>query len=190
MPVLYLIRHGNAVGSFGEEENPGLDELGRVQASAVARTLAHLGPLDIISSPFFRAQQTSEPLAKMWDCTPRIEPGVGEIPFPTKNPIERIQWLKAVTGEKWSNLDRGLRAWQRGVLSALRSLEKDTVAFTHFIAINVMMGEVIGNDRVVCFRPDNVSVTIVNRNGAKFTLVERGAELNAGSIPELPELPP
>ena len=40
---LYLIRHGQPKAGFGEDRDPGLDELGRQQAAAVAKELESLG---------------------------------------------------------------------------------------------------------------------------------------------------
>ncbi len=62
MATLYLVRHGKASSGWGLEKDPGLDDLGRIQAKAAARTLASLGPLAIITSPQKRAWETCEPL--------------------------------------------------------------------------------------------------------------------------------
>ena len=66
MTKLYMVRHGRAQAGFGGAMDPGLDELGRSQADAVAEKLRSLGPLRILSSPLARAQQTAAPLAKKW----------------------------------------------------------------------------------------------------------------------------
>src|SRR5580700_6200960 len=82
MPRLYLVRHGRAAATFAEAADPGLDELGRSQAEAVGAKLAPLGPLAIVSSPLKRAQETSAPLAALWQRKPLIEQAVSEIPSP------------------------------------------------------------------------------------------------------------
>lgn len=176
MARLYLVRHGKATASWGEEHDPGLDGLGKAQAKGIAQALAHLGPLRIITSPLVRAQETAEPLAKIWGCTHRVEERVGEIPSPTKDLMGRAEWLQDVMGERWSNLGEDLQAWRHGVIEALSALDVDTVVFTHFIAINVAVGAATGNDRVVCFWPDNGSITIVEGNGSTLNLIKRGDE--------------
>ncbi len=179
MARLYLVRHGKATASWAEDFDPGLDKLGKAQAKGVAQALAHLGPLDVITSPLLRAQETAEALSDIWGYTQRIEERVGEIPSPTRDLMHRAQWLQEVMGERWSNLGKDLHSWRKGVVEALLTLDADTVVFTHFIAINVVVGAATGDDRVVCFWPDNGSITIVEKDGSRLRLIERGDEGNA-----------
>jgi broad specificity phosphatase PhoE len=173
----YLVRHGKAAASWAEDLDPGLDRLGKAQAKGVAQTLAPLGPLEVITSPLLRAQETAQPLSDIWGCTPRIEERVGEIPSPTKDLMHRAQWLQEVMGERWSNLDKDLHSWRQGVVETLLALDVDTIVFTHFIAINVVVGAATGDDHVICFWPDNGSITIVEADGLHLLLLERGDEL-------------
>ena len=69
-----------------------------------------------------------------------------------------------------------LLLWRQGVVEALLALKVDTVVFTHFIAINVVVGAATGDDRIVCFWPDNGSITIVEADGSRLTLMELGDE--------------
>ncbi len=176
MARLYLVRHGKAEGAWGVEYDPGLDDLGRAQAKATAQSLAPLGPLNIISSSFARALETSAPLAEIWDATPRVDERIGEISVLTKDPGERAKWLQKVMGEKWSNLDRDLNVWRRHVIEAFCEPEEISVLFSHSIAINVAMGEATGDDRVVCFWPENGSVTTIDVNGSVLSMIRRGVE--------------
>jgi broad specificity phosphatase PhoE len=176
MVKIYLVRHGRATSGWGLEEDPGLDDLGRFQAQATADKLAPLGPLHIISSPRVRAQETATPLAKIWNIGPAIEDRVGEIRFPAEKSANRIEWLKKIMVDQWPNLDRDLQQWRREVIEALLSIKNDTVVFTHYIAINVAVGQATDDDRVVSFRPDNASVTIVETHGNSLYLVNRGNE--------------
>jgi len=176
MAKLYLVRHGRAAAGWGMELDPGLDDLGRTQARAAARKLAPLGPLPIISSPRARARETALPLAKMWDAAPAIDERLGEIRFPSETPADRVHWLKEVMADQWPNLAQDLQQWRQEVLEALLSIETDTVAFTHYIAINAAVGFATADDRVVSFNPDNASITILETDGSRLCLVERGAE--------------
>ena len=187
MARLYLVRHGKAAARWSEDFDPGLDGLGKAQARGVARALVHLGPLDVITSPLLRAQETAEPLSDIWDCEQRTEERVGEIPSPTMDLIGRAHWLRDVMEESWSNLGEDLHSWRRSVLKALLALGGDTVVFTHFIVINVVVGAATGDDRVVCFWPDNGSITTVESHGSRLTLIERGHELGMedGSGPHI-----
>jgi broad specificity phosphatase PhoE len=176
MAQIYLVRHGRAASGWGLETDPGLDDLGRSQALATAQKMAPRGPLPIISSPRARARETAMPLAEIWDIQPAIEERVGEIRFPSDTPADRVRWLKEVMMDQWPNLGPDLRQWRRKVLNALLSIATDTVVFTHFIAINVAVGHATADHRVVSFRPDNASITILETHGNKLHLVERGLE--------------
>ena len=176
MAKIYLVRHGKATAGWGMEKDPGLDDLGQAQAKTAALTLAPLGPLHIITSPLTRTRETSRPLAKLWGIEARVEPRVGEIRFPSETPADRVQWLKEVMIDQWLNLDQSLQKWRREVIEALVSIDTNTVVFTHYIAINVAVGHAIEDDRVVCFRPDNASITVMETNEGNLLLIERGVE--------------
>jgi broad specificity phosphatase PhoE len=176
MAKLYLVRHGRAASGWGMEKNPGLDELGHAQARAAAQWLVPLGPLPIITSPLKRARETSAPLAAKWRVGVKIEPRVGEVRFSADTSTNRIHWLKDVMADQWSNLDRNLRTWRQDVIETLCSITADSVIFSHFIAINVAVGLAIADDRVVSFRPDNASITVVETDANRIHLVKRGDE--------------
>jgi broad specificity phosphatase PhoE len=180
MAQIYLVRHGRAASSWGFEKDPGLDEVGRAQAQAAAQKLAPLGPLPIFSSPRARARETAMPLAKIWRREPAIEERVGEIRFPSETPADRVRWLKEVMADQWPNLDRDLQQWRQEVIEALLSIKTDAIVFTHFIAINAAVGFVTGDDRVVSFRPDNASITVLETDGNSINLVKRGNEADTG----------
>jgi broad specificity phosphatase PhoE len=177
MPRLYLVRHGRAAATFAEAADPGLDALGQSQAAAVAEQLAPIGPLALLSSPLKRARETSEPLAKRWQRPVPIEPAVAEIPSPsTLSLTERAEWLRGFMGGSWRDASRGLAQWREEAIAALTAIKDDTVIFTHFILINVAAGAAEGDDRVILFRPDNCSVTILDVDNGRLALVERGRE--------------
>jgi broad specificity phosphatase PhoE len=176
MPKIYIVRHGKAAAGWDAHPDPGLDDLGRKQAKEAAEALAPIGPLDVVSSPLTRTRETAQPLADKWGEIPRIEPRVAEIPSPTDNLLERTRWLHGVMVDKWPNLDQDLLNWRQGVINAIASLEKDTVIFSHFIAINAIVGEAVGDDRVVGFLPDNGSITIIETHESGIFLINRGRE--------------
>ena len=177
MARIYLVRHGRAESGWDVDYDPDLDDLGRSQASAAANRLAPLGPLEVISSPLRRARQTAIPLAELWGCSMKIEKHFGEIPSPRKDLKDRGTWLGGIMGEKWSDLGRDLQVWRMGVIKGLRALDTEAVVFSHFIAINVVVGVATGDDRVVGFLPDNGSVTTVDVDGDRLNIVECGSEI-------------
>ena len=105
MTRLHLVRHGRATAGWDVDPDPGIDELGRLQAAAAAERLAPLGPLPILSSPLRRCRETAEPLAQAWGRAVAIEPRVTEIPSPEGVPMdERVAWLRAAMQGTWAEL--------------------------------------------------------------------------------------
>ena len=179
MTRLHLVRHGQAAAGWGADHDPGLDDVGRAQARDVARSLAPLGPLPIVASPLRRTCETAAAFADVWpDVSPVVDAAVGEIPSPTDDLARRETWLVGVLAGRWSDLDEPLQRWRRDVVDALLSLRDDTVVVTHFVAINAAVGTATDDDRLVCFRPDNCSVTVLEHDGAGGALrvVELGVE--------------
>ncbi|MGE0666010.1 MAG: histidine phosphatase family protein [Sphingomonadales bacterium] len=179
---LYLIRHGQATGGWDQDMDPGLSALGWEQASEAAAKLEELGPLPIVSSPMRRTQETARPFSQQWKGSARIEPRISEIPSPSEDLEARKEWLSEVMAGKWSDPaaqragQHDLSAWRQGVIDAISEATEDTVFTSHFIAINVVAGHLLGDDRVVAFRPDNCSITIVENDGGTLRLVELGRE--------------
>jgi len=176
MARVYLVRHGRAQGDWGAEPDPGLDPAGLKQAIETAHSLAPLGPLRIVSSPHARALETSKPLAEIWRVTPRVDDRLGEIPSPEEEPAGRRQWLRQVMAKRWLDMNGNLRAWRRNVIEAIHELKEGSVLFSHFIAINVIVGEATDDDRVVCFWPQNASVTTIDVTHSALKLCEIGIE--------------
>jgi broad specificity phosphatase PhoE len=176
MTTLYLVRHGKAAGGFGEAADPGLDDTGHSQAAAMAAHLTPKGPLALVSSPLQRARETAAPLARAWSAKAAIEPRVAEIPSPTDDLAARAAWLHELMDQRWDQLDAGLVDWRQGILDVLASFEADTVVVTHFMVINAAVGAALGDDRLVVFRPDNCSETVIECTGAGLRLIARGKE--------------
>lgn len=187
MPLIYMIRHGEAAAGWDADADPGLSDKGRAQSEAVAREIeTRVGRrLPILSSPLRRCRETSEPLAASWAAAPAIEPRVAEIPSPIEDVAERGPWLRRLMAGTWeaaalpentANGKLDLLAWRRAVVDALTERTEDTVIFSHFIAINVAAGWATGDNRLVAFRPDNCSVTIFETSGTALKMIEQGRE--------------
>jgi len=174
---LVLVRHGRAAAGWDADLDPGLDDVGRSQARAAADALADLGPLPVYSSPLRRCQETAAPLARRWETEVRIEPGVGEVESPTDDLAERGAWLRGFMAGTWEEHPPELHVWRQRVLGTLVGLEgEDAVVFSHFIAINVVVGAALDDPRVICFAPDNGSRTVVEVQGGRFSVVELGGQ--------------
>ena len=178
MARIYLVRHGKAAASFTEDPDPGLDALGHHQAQEACQALKGKLPLDIISSPLLRAQETAIPLSQETNVDVKIEKAVSEVPSGNISLDERGAWLGAIMEGQWSNQSEALQQWRSGILDFLLSIESDTAVFTHFVTINTAVGIAEGKDQVLMFRPDNASVSILDNSGGKLKLIHRGDEAN------------
>lgn len=163
--------------------DPGLDDLGQAQAVAVAERLKALGPLPILSSPLARTRQTAAPLAKLWSRTPVIEDAVAEIPSPKGMTLEaRVAWLRKLMAGSWRDVSPELAQWREHCIATVTAIPQDTVIFSHYVAINVIAGAAMRDDRVVVFSPDNCSVTVFETDGAKLRLIEKGEEASLTKV--------
>ena len=177
MARIYLVRHGKAEYGWGETSDPGLSDVGRIQAQAAAKALEPLGPMPILTSPLARTRKTALPLEEIWRCKAEIDSRIAEIPSPSDTPpTDRIQWLKKVMSEIWRNQDQTLQAWRNNVIETVASLSRDTVVVSHFIAINVAVGKAMKDDRVVVFRPDNASITVLETADNELQLIKLGIQ--------------
>ena len=176
MALIRLIRHGKAAAGWGDDPDPGLNELGRAQAQTMAAALAPLGPLPLLVSPLKRTRETALPLERHWHRPALVDPAVAEILSPSPDLAARRQWLDGVMARRWGEVEAGLLDWRQAVLDRLLALGEDTVVVSHFIAINVAVGQATADDRVVCFRPDNCSVTLLEATTGRLRLLDLGHE--------------
>ncbi len=182
MRRLYLIRHGRPSAGWGAERDPGLDEVGRAQAIAARDWLLALPeaerPVRVVSSPLRRCRETAQPTADALHAAVELDPSVGEIPTPRSiAPADRSAWLiKALEG-RWSDIEGDLNyeAWRAQVVSSLLT-RGDTAVFSHYVALNAVVSHLAGDDRVLSFRPDHASITVLEADGRSLRLVAKGAE--------------
>ncbi len=67
-------------------------------------------------------------------------------------------------------------AWRQTLLDSLARMPRDSVIFSHFIAINVVVGAAQSREDVVCFRPDHASITCVELKHDGLRIVELGRQ--------------
>ena len=189
MPRLYLIRHGKPAANWGgHDDDPGLDDTGRGQAVAARDVLLGLPaaqrPKLVVSSPLARCRETAEPTARALGVDVEIDPAVGEIPTPAAlAPDARPEWLRQAFQGRWQDIagDLDYDAWRRTIATSLIT-RGDTAVFSHFVAINAIVSHLTGDDRVVGFRPDHTSITILETDGRTLQLIERGREASTGVL--------
>jgi broad specificity phosphatase PhoE len=176
---VHLVRHGRAAAGWDIDVDPGLDDLGTAQAVKVGERLRPLGPLAVVSSPLRRCRETAAPLAAAWGAAVRIEQAVAEIPSPEGVAMaDRVEWLRGAMSGTWGDLGSRYTAFRDGVVAAVVAMAagSGTVVFSHFVAINAVIGAAVGDDRLVIRSLDNCSVTVIEVVGGRLQLVEGGHE--------------
>lgn len=165
-----LVRHGRASAGWDTAVDPGLDDLGRKQAEDAATKLDLIfagQPVQIISSPLLRCQQTAKPFANFRITPVRVCAEVAEIPSPSGVEMSgRVDWLRAAMQGTWAELGGEYVGFRDSVVKFVQSLETSTVVFSHFIAINAVIGFLTGDDRLVIRSLDNCSITLLDRDSA------------------------
>lgn len=173
--MIYLVRHGEAASAWGQHPDPGLSQLGHKQAASVAADLSKLDIQHAITSPMQRCQETAAPFTILSALDLRLEPRVTEIP--TVSGIEdRIVWLRKLMSGNWSDTPQQVQDWRSALIETVSSLPDNSVVFSHFIAINAIVGDLEGSDAVILFRPNHCSVTHIQPTNSGMRLVQRGAE--------------
>jgi broad specificity phosphatase PhoE len=184
VPRLYLVRHAEAAGGWADGADPRLSPRGVTQAEAMADRLAPLGPLPLITSPLRRARETAGALEGRWHTMGLVEPGVGEVPSPTENLAERQAWLQQALRSTWTELGPRYKSWRTMVTRLVMGLPQDTVVVTHYVLVNAVLGVAAGDDRVAIAPVGNASVTVVDVDHHKLTVVDGpGPSGRAGGDP-------
>ena len=189
MPRLYLIRHGKPASTWGDADtDPGLDETGQAQARAARDWLLGLPederPKRVASSPLRRCRETAAPTAEALGVEIEVDPIVGEIPTPAAlHPMERPSWLRQVFQGTWGEIqgDLDYDQWRRDIVGSLRS-RGDTAVFSHYVAINAVVSHLLKDEKVLHFRPDHTSITVLETDGTGLTLVAKGREASTGVL--------
>lgn len=179
MSHLYFVRHGRAEAGWDVSADPSLDEVGRAQATTVADKLASaIEPCAIYTSPLARCRETAACLAAKWGTSPILEPAIAEIPSPEGVAlVDRGQWLRAAMGGRWADLSIEHRTYRDDLVRFALGVGTPAVLFTHFVAVNVLIGHVLGTDDLLTKGLDNCSVTVFERLAeGGLGLVEYGHE--------------
>lgn len=172
--MIFLVRHGEAAASWGEHPDPGLSDLGAAQARAVAEDLKSRGASQVACSPMQRCRETSRPFCELTGLTAEIVPEVSEIITPP-DVTDRVVWLRELMAGQWPD-DGSMDAWRHEMLARVEAMSDNTVVFSHFVAINTLVGQLMDTRDVLVFRPGYCSVTVLERVGGALRVKELGSE--------------
>ncbi|MGE3143441.1 MAG: histidine phosphatase family protein [Hyphomonadaceae bacterium] len=179
MARLYLIRHAEPAAEWAPGGDPGLSALGRAQAADAAGKLAALKPAAIVTSPMLRCRETAAALEMETGLIARVEPAVTEIP--TSEELDRRAWLDAFLAGDWRDYSSH-EAWRQGVLEAVRAHDDDTAIFSHFVAINAIVGLLQQSTQTSIFKPAHASITVLDAKGGGLSINVLGAETAAVTL--------
>jgi broad specificity phosphatase PhoE len=174
---LRLIRHGEAVAEQEEDHDPGLSAAGADQAATLPRLFDGDLPQQLAVSPLRRTRETAMPLAEAFGLACRIEPAYGELPWRDgQTVVDRSTDLRRELAGHWAELDEARRRWREELIAKVLSEEGDVAIVTHFVAINVLVGVALGDDRIVVTRPRNASLTEIAVEAQGLRIVRLGAQ--------------
>ena len=175
---IYLVKHGEAATAWGKSSDPGLSELGRQQASTTAEALlAQLGDeVSLISSPLLRARETALALSELISRPVKIDDTYREVPARVSLE-DRKAWLGEFMAGQWSDQPDYLVQWRQSLYDGLVALPGPSVIFSHFLAINAVVGQITGQPETVCFLPDNASITHLRNVDGSLELVSLGQQM-------------
>ena len=109
--------------------------------------------------------------------TAEVDNRFAEVPSPPQlNLIDRGPWLSKIMAGTWQELPPELQQWRRDLIEAAMEFAEDSIVFSHFVAINVLVGAARSDDRLISFRPDNASVTTLSNSDGDLSLIGLGAE--------------
>lgn len=189
MARLYLIRHGKPSSTWGgDDDDPGLDDAGHVQARNACDWLMSLSgaerPTRVVSSPLRRCRETAEPTAAALGVEIEIDARVGEIPTPVALSLEeRGPWLRKSFAGTWAEIEGDLDydAWRREIAASLVK-RGNTAVFSHYVATNAVVSQLLNVPQVLAFRPDHASITVLETDGETLRLIEKGREAATGVL--------
>lgn len=173
--MIFLIRHGEAAAGWGDHPDPGLSDLGKAQAGAVSGILRDLGAASAVTSPMQRCRETARPFESQAGLAAQVVPEVSEIATPA-GVTDRVTWLRGLMAGTWTEAGADLSAWRSRMSETVTNLPDGVAVFSHFVAINALVGALEGDDRVTVFRPGHCSVTRLERRGGVLRVAEYGSE--------------
>lgn len=190
---ILLIRHGqtewNRVERFRGRADVPLNDVGLAQAEATGRRVAQTWrPVAVYSSPLSRAVKTAEAVARHFDLTVQIHPGLADIDYGDwqgLTPDEaRQSWPDEI--DNWYNHPERARIPHGETLSELRqramqTIEEltakhpgDTIALVGHTVINrvILLGVLgLGNERFWRLRQDTCAINVIEAEAGDYTLV-------------------
>jgi probable phosphoglycerate mutase len=197
---IYFVRHGDALPDqdeivMGDYDAQALSDLGRRQATALARRMALYKLTAIYSSPTGRAVQTARPTAEALGLEIRLDNDLREVELGqvggevvgmtdpaavSKLLRQRLREIAdiAVTEGKWSVIpgsepSEALRARVNAAVARIHAAHpgERVAVFSHGGAINAFFASILNLDRDYFFPAANTSVSVARVRGERRLLM-------------------
>lgn len=182
---LRMIRHGEAAPALHDETDPGLSLRGVRQALELPILLSGR-PDRLVTSPLLRARETAMPLSGAFGLERDICSDYAELPWRDgQTPTERVAELTHALQLNWSGFDAQWHAWRARLIDRVMNEAGDVIIVSHFVAINVLVGLALADDRAVVVRPANASITEFHVHSDGLRLVSLGQTTPTSPDPHL-----
>jgi broad specificity phosphatase PhoE len=175
---LLLVRHGEAAESWGNHPDPGLSELGIKQSASLVnnKMLELLDSYSFVSSPKLRAKITAEPLIKKLNKELIINDAYSEIPSNDIDNSQKKVWLTNVMNTEIRDLPDFVVNWRNNIIKHSLGVSQNTIIFTHFMVINVLVSSLLKKNALMYFHPNYVSITKITLENKKVKSISLGDE--------------
>jgi broad specificity phosphatase PhoE len=188
---LLLIRHALPLRSEpGQGSDVHLSDVGVEQAGRLPEALKRFPLSRLVSSPQQRSIQTAQPVADALGLPVDVDDRLAEYDrdMTVYIPIEQIkaenpeEWARLADGHLPSGVDED--AFRARITAAIDDVvaaadHEDTVAvFSHGGVINVLLHQILGTRRLLCFPVDYTSITrlLYARSGQATVVAVNGTE--------------
>ena len=170
---IILVRHGEASSGWSVLPDPGLSELGRMQAENSGKGLINqIASYQLLSSPKKRAVETMEIMHKENKFPFKLDSRFIEIPSDNVDANKKKEWLSKIFTTPIEELPETVKEWRSNLISWLKGAEGNFIVTTHFMVINVLVSYITSNDAISYFHPDYASRTeIFIKNGELTQLI-------------------
>ena len=170
---IILVRHGEASEGWSVHPDPGLSELGRMQAENSAKGLINkIASYQLLSSPKKRAVETMEIMHIENKFPFKLDSRFIEIPSDNVDANKKKEWLSRIFTTPIEELPETVKEWRSNLISWLKNAEGNFIVTTHFMVINTLVSYITSNNTISYFYPDYASRTeIFIKNGELTQLI-------------------
>jgi len=107
-----------------------------------------------------------------------IDDAFSEIPASNIKLERRMEWLKSMMNMDIAMLPEDVKEWRSRIIKKLKNIKSNSIIFSHFMVINVVVGYIKNHPILLSMYPDNGSLTKIKVSNGKISLIKIGDEKN------------